>query len=110
MSETRHYIGKLIKVDNPNNLSTEDLAKEILNVDSFESYYNSFSEKLISDNYNEYFIYNGIIYKIEAKDYEYEDVYIATKNENRFDINVKFYDGGCSLDEAIETALNKLKK
>ena len=56
MSETRHYIGKLIKVDNPNNLSTEDLAKEILNVDSFETYYNSFSEKLIGDNYSEYFI------------------------------------------------------
>lgn len=58
-------------------------------------------------------VIGGIIWEIiNQKDIDpYDDVYNATANEDgTIDFEVRFYNGGCCLDEAIHDAINNLKR
>lgn len=108
MSETEHYKGKLTP--------TGKTLIEFMEGEEFPDCYDRsnvgdveecFREKF----YKEYSLIDGVIYQIEQEDFdEYDDIMNAHKNhDGSIDFEVKYYNGGCSFDEAIECAVNKLK-
>ena len=89
MSETVHYKGKLI----PTGKTLKEFAPE---------------SDDIYDHYYEAIEIDGMVYTVEKKDIEpYEDIFRSTKNEDgSIDFEVKYYNGGCGFNEAIDTALD----
>ena len=58
----------------------------------------------------QFVVHNGKIFRVVVKNeisYD-DDVYEAEYQGEEITYNVKFYNGGCSFDEAIQTALQKL--
>ena len=52
-------------------------------------------------------------YVIISEDYidDYADIFNASKNEDgTIDFLLRYYNGGCSFDEALNTAINKMNK
>lgn len=88
MSETVHYRGKLT--------STGKTLKQF-NPDSDDIY----------DHYYEAVEINGIVYTVEKEDYEpNEDIFTSTENKDgTINFEVKYYNGGCGFNEAIEEAI-----
>ena len=104
MSQTEHHIGKL----KPTGQSVDNYVKDC----DIPSYYDS-DEEYFNDVFQEKaFQINGIVYEVETK--ELNDDYIAISKHNddgTIDFQVKFYNGGCSFNEAVEEALkNKESK
>ncbi len=114
MSETVHYKGTLIKIERENNETLEDLCKKELikqgkNINSMPTYYKKFAEWLLDDNYEQFIIYKDELYQVDKKHVDVdEDIMIIKKIDNKtFEFEVKYYDGGCCFDEAIETAFDE---
>jgi len=95
MSETVHYKGKLI----PTGKTMAEFDPEIEDIDMFEDHY-----------YEKAIIVNGLVYEIKySKVYDYEDIFTSSKNsDGSISFEVKYYNGGCCLGEAIEEALDSL--
>lgn len=113
MSETVHYRGTMRAVEKLDNESTESQCKRLLCNKELPSYYDSYQEMLLDEFYEEFVICNDVLYsvlKTEEIDPD-ENMFIASVNENG-DINfeVKYYNGGCGFNEAIEYALEKVLK
>jgi hypothetical protein len=105
MSDTEHIIGKLIPIEGDPQVE----ARKILEDSKYQM--NEGDEDAVSElcsvKYKQYAFINGILYKIEAKDYEYSDSFFAKKNpDGTYDFNCRYYNGGMCLDEAIERAIN----
>ena len=98
MSETEHHVGKL----KPTGRSVDHYVEDC----EIPSYYES-KQEYFDDVFQETaYAINGIVYEVEAKNVEGD--YIATSKKNAdgtIDFQVKFYNGGCSFNEAIEDAL-----
>ena len=109
MSETEHHRGKLIPTEDKGSLSASmksiliEMGEEIEPGDSQEDLMDQFWDAA----YRMYTIINDKIYKIDDKEIDAdEDVYTSTHNaDGTIDFEVKFYNGGCSFDEAIEEAV-----
>jgi len=99
MSQTEHHIGKLI----PTGQSVDHYVKDCI----IPSYYDD-NEEYFNDEFQEKaFAINGIVYEVETKDVADDgDIAISKLNsDGSIDFQVKFYNGGCSFNEAIEDAL-----
>ena len=109
MSETVHYRGTLTVVERLKNETIEEQCKRILNGAELDIYNDSYQEQLMDDNYEKLVIRGGVLYSVEKKDIEQDqDIFTMTENENgTFDFEVRYYNGGCSFDEAMEYAFNK---
>lgn len=111
MSEVDYYKGKLIPVSVLIGESLEETCKRIIGNVELEDYYDTYQEKLISDYdyYEKYVIYNGILYSVEKKSLDPEEsVFIASRNDDgTINFEVRYYNGGCSFDEAVGYALAK---
>lgn len=113
MSETVYYTGKLTKVANCSSLKVEDQAREILmseNETELETYYESWLEKLNDVHYGNYVVVDECLYHVirQSKDVD-DDIFQAEKNEDgSISFTVKYYNGGCSFNEAIEKATENL--
>lgn len=111
MSETVHHQGKLIPIK-MNGKTVEEKAKELafdLGSKEIPSYYDSWKEVLLYDYDNEYFVYKDQIYKQEKEEQE-DTEYLAKAKVNpdgTIDYTCIFYNGGTSLSECIEDALNQ---
>jgi len=107
MSKMEFLTGKLIHIG-PKALQTlEDVATIILAKENHQIDYETAVECLQNEFYREYVIVLGKIYKVEmsTKDANY-DVFQASKNEDgTISFTLKYYNGGCSFNEAIERAL-----
>ena len=110
MSDMAHYRGKLVLVNGEG--TVEEKAKRILDEHNIEiSSYNSDAVEELGDSfYKEYHVHGGELYKIEKEDVDdYEDVFYAHKNDDgTIGFVVKYYDGGCCLEEALEEAIKRL--
>lgn len=111
MSEIVHYRGTLKKVERLDNETLEMqckrlLNKRLLNNRELKSYYDSYKEMLFYENYQKYVIHNDTLYLIEKASIDPdEDVFKVNQVDDRtYTFEVKYYNGGCSLDEAIEEA------
>lgn len=110
MSEIESLVGKLIPVEingdieNTCRLILEDAGQEK------SEYYDTYKEKLEDWGYKKYHITETAIYSVEMvnKDPD-EDIFHAVKNDDgSYDFTLKYYNGGCSFEEAIEEALDKI--
>lgn len=92
MSETVYYKGKLIPT-----------GKTLVEFDS--------NAEDIYDHYLDAVEIDGMIYTVEKRYADpYEDIFNSTKNEDgTIDFEVKYYNGGCSFNEAIEQAIKESK-
>jgi len=71
------------------------------------NYYEDFTELFLSDE-NFYFDYSTfILYDTSELSYKEEDneYFNSKKVKDGFEIKMKFYNGGCSYDEAIELSI-----
>jgi len=111
MSETEYNVGVLTLVENEGD--NEKTASKILaemGVAPRPDIYDSAEEQLSDDGYRKYVFYNNSYYKIEYLSVDPdEDIFEATKNaDGTISFVTKYYNGGCSFNEAIEEALKKL--
>ncbi|MCK5617055.1 hypothetical protein KAR91_85120 [Candidatus Pacearchaeota archaeon] len=112
MSDTEHNKGKLVPV--PKFGTLEDTAKKILydNGETEQGCYDSYLEHLEDWGYRKYHITEDAIYKVENKEVDCdEDVFTASAEEGgviRYE--TKFYNGGCSFSEALDSAISKIDK
>lgn len=88
MSETVHYKGKLI----PTGKTLKEFDPETSD---------------IYDHYLHAVEIDGMVYVVKKKDIDPDgDILRSTKNEDgTIDFEVRYYNGGCSFNEAIEEAL-----
>jgi len=88
MSDTVHYKGKLT----PTGKTLKEFDGEA--GDIFDYY-----ERAVE--------IEGMVYTVEKKVLDpCDDIFLSTKNDDgTIDFEIKYYNGGCSFDEAIETAL-----
>lgn len=115
MSETVRYSGKLKLIPKLENESLEDQCKRILrehNYFELNEYYDSWQGMFYDKFYETYVISSDSIYEIiekHSKPIDY-DIFEAYPNKDgTISFNVMYYNGGCSLDEAIEYALESVE-
>jgi len=112
MSEMEAYTGTLEEVKLDPGQTIEDKMKEIVDKNGLtidESFHDDVEEYFRETFYNEYIILDGKIFKI--KNLEDGDIYQAKKNpDNTINFTVRYYNGGCSFEEAIEKACKNLKE
>ena len=115
MSETVRYTGKLKLIPRLENESLEDQCKRILrehNYFELNKYYDSWQGMFYDKFYEVYVILSDSIYEIiekHSKPIDY-DIFEASMNKDgTISFNVMYYNGGCSLDEAIEDALESVE-
>lgn len=109
MSETVHYKGVLKKIERYENETLEDQCKRLLNGVELPSYYDSYEEFFSDERSDKAVIQDGIIYKVEKEEINL-DIFIARKlNESEIEFELRYYDGGCSFNEAINEAFKNMK-
>ncbi len=113
MSETEHHKGKLTELKPVGNETLQDLAKRLLvehkiKVKDGEDYL----ERLTDELYKDYIIVFNKLYLVEDKKLDADgDIMNASTNaDGTIDFEVRYYNGGCGFHEAIEYAVNKMKK
>lgn len=95
MSETVHYKGKLT----PTNKTLAEYDPLAVDIHDIEGYQSAVEV-------------NGYIYTVEKSDVDQEDdIYTAElNNDGSIEFEVKYYNGGCGFNEAIETAIEVINK
>lgn len=126
MSETVHWKGKLTRLSTDGEglesylekILTSNLGKEKSNneIEYYMSYCDNkieaMKEVIRNEYYEEYYIKDKNIYKIEKYYVDpYLDIFsgeIINDNEVKFD--VRYYNGGCCLHEALDLAIKNSKE
>ena len=104
MSETVHYKGKLKLIGEATNELCEKLYGKTLTCQD------DFIEALIYDTDN-YIINNGKLYEVISKVHFDEDIFEIKKiDDETYEYDVMYYNGGCSFNEAIDTAFDNVKE
>jgi len=116
MSYWEHYKGNLTKVERLENESLEEQCKRLLEGKMsreviLPDYYDSYAEMLIDEFYEEYYVYNGILYLMYREFIDSEgDIFNANEEENgTINFEVRYWNGGCGFNEAIERAVKNIK-
>lgn len=111
MSETVHYRGTLTEVEKLENEILEKQCMRLLNNVELPSCYDSYQEMLEDEYYNHYVVHDDILYSINKKSIDLDqDIFNSHKNEDgSINFEVRYYNGGCGFDEAIEEALNNME-
>jgi len=116
MSYYEHYKGILIKVEKLENESLEEQCKRLLEGKIAQevilpNYYNSYEEMLLDEFYEEYYVYNGILYSMYRESIDSDgDIFNANEGENgTINFEVRYYNGGCGFNEAIEESIKNIK-
>ncbi len=112
MSEDVHYQGIIREVKTKD---VESYAKRRLREFGIkkDAFYGSNLECLLDECYEEFVEVYGDLYRIESKENipAYEGFYEAEKaGENRIKYNVKYYNGGCGFQEALESAIDNMER
>lgn len=110
MSETVNYRGVLREVVKFDGETIEDQCKRLLDNKELDSYCDSYKEMLLDEGYYDWVMYDNILYSVEKEDVDpYNDLFTASKNEDgTINFEVRYYNGGCGFEEAIEYALEKM--
>lgn len=113
MSEVQHQSGKLVRLDRKLNETLEEQCKRVLEVTELDKYCSSYREQLQQTHYEEFIIHNDTLYQVKdlVKHDPDEDLFKIKKiNGSDFEFEVKYYNGGCGLEEAIESAFEELEQ
>lgn len=118
MSETVHYRGEIVKLYDTLMPLDKQLQLELNKVGSDFKVCNDFG--WLGNNYREaleelqeiddYFLYKNNLYAVSRKKLDpYNDIMSAHKiDEDTIGFEVKYYNGGCCFEEALEAALERL--
>lgn len=111
MSDYEHHYGKLTPIEHQTNLSTQEVAKTILNLnkiplDADEDFITQLNDEL----YGKFICIKDKIYKIDDKEHDSSDDIIRASlhSDNSITYEVRYYNGGCGFGEALEEALKKI--
>jgi len=107
MSETVHYKGILRKVEKIEGENLEDQCKRLLGNKELPSYYDNYKEYLLEECYRTMIIHDNEVYHVEREEVDpHSDMFNAALKENgEISFEVRYYNGGCSFNEAIEEAI-----
>ncbi len=112
MSETETLVGKLIPEPIFENL--EKTAERILFANGWGigEYHDSAIDALRDEGYEKYYMTGESIYRVEMESEDpYDDIFHAVKNDDQsYSFTLKYYNGGCSFDEAVKNALKEADK
>jgi len=115
MSYWEHYKGTLTKVERLENESLEEQCKKLLEEKMLQEvilpdYYDSYAEMLLDEFYNEYYVYNDMLYSMCRESIDSDgDIFNANEEENEtINFEVRYYNGGCGFNEAIERAVKNI--
>jgi hypothetical protein len=110
LSETVHYKGVLKKVERYEGETLEEQCKRLMGNKELPSYFDSYEEYLVDENYKKITIQNGVVYRVEKEDVDPDsDIFKANINDKgEIEFEVRYYNGGCGFDEAIEEAVNRI--
>lgn len=105
MSRVEHYSGTLKLVERLTDETIEDQCKRILKNVELEDY-DSYEKMLLSETDDEYIVNQGVLYSVIRKELDPdESLFRISKGQNgEITFEVKYYNGGCSFDEALEYA------
>jgi hypothetical protein len=111
VSETVHYKGVLKYVERNDGESLEEQCKRLLENKEIPSYFDSYAEYFADEYYHKFTIQNGNLYSVEKEDVDpFYDMFNASITDNGdIKFEVRYYNGGCGFDEAIEEALKRIK-
>lgn len=112
MSETVHYKGVLKKVERFKEENLEAQCKRLLGNIELPSYFNSYEEFLLDNYYKTMTIQNDEVYEVEKIEVDAESGIFNSSLKENGDIafEVRYYNGGCGFDEAIEAAMKNIDK
>ncbi|APR02564.1 TPA: hypothetical protein ACXDAY_002133 [Clostridium botulinum] len=115
MSKTVQYIGKLTELRRLDNETLEQQCEKVCkenNLYELPDFYYTWAECLTSELYKRYYINNNSLYVIESEQIDPEyDIFNASMNDNEeIEFEVKYYNGGCSFNEALNKAMSNLKE
>lgn len=110
MSETETNTGKLKPAVLIAGETNEDFAKRFLGGKK-EDYNETYLEQLLEDGYMEWVMHNGVLYSVKnERDADDGDIFNATLNpDGTISFVLRYYNGGCSFNDAIEEALKRMK-
>jgi len=114
MSETVFYAGKIYPVELSEGQTNIEAAGILLKKRDIkiDSCFNDALECLLDTFYQEFEIVNDVLYRVEIETSEDDagDIFRATKNDDgSLSFVVQYYNGGCSLNEALEEAIINCK-
>jgi len=113
MSETEVQVGKLVMIGPNNGESLEEAAVRILAFENhtMSKYDDSALECLEVDFYETYVVISDIIYKVDMNTKnDYDGIFEAFLNaDGSISFTLKYYNGGCSFNEALEEAFKNMK-
>lgn len=115
MSEMETHIGKLEKIQIPDGVTTEEKAKEIckslFGITELWAYYDDWTECLQSEGDGGFVVVDGTIYHVISDNRTDTDIFNAEENaDGTISYTLSYYNGGCSFSEAIETAIERMRK
>jgi len=111
MSETVHFKGKLKPMPRPEGVSLEEQMKDILGISEIKDYYDNVEEQFYDYTYGDFLVLNNTIYEVEKENIFYNDIFESSLNDDdSIDFEVKYYNGGCGFNEAVEMATEKYRK
>ena len=112
MSEIEHYRGILKEVARLDDESLESQCKRLLHDDKLRSYEATYTDALLDRNYQIYIIKNDVLYEVSkvalGPDGDIFNMY--KNNDGTLSFEVRYYNGGCGFDEAIEEAFSNMKE
>ena len=108
MSFTELHNGKLTPIkEDPEEFAKEYFEKHNI---EYDSDYKSYVEQLIDECYEEYILINNTLYKMNDENLGESEVNWHRKNsDGSIEYCVQFYNGGCSLYEALKNELEDKK-
>lgn len=115
MSDTKHLKGRLMLIEREEGETLEDVCKRVYNnlgKTGLSPWNDNYQEQLLDDFYREYVVVNNQLYDVITK----EEVNVNSEmfiveegdKEGEYLYEVKFYSGGCNLNEAIERGFENL--
>ena len=115
MSETVHYKGILTRVLPCDGETLQDIAKRILDHHNeiVEDYYDGDYLDCLEDKfYQGYVVLDDKIYEVEKKELDPDgNIFKASLySDGTIEFEVKYYNGGCGFDEAIDHAIDNMEE
>lgn len=111
MSETVHYTGKLVPIYRGDDI--ENRCRFILQSEEITdlSYCDTWQDRLDDSFYQQYYITDDTIYRVDKKELDSdEEIFYATLNSDcTITFTTKYYNGGCSFNEALDTAIERME-
>jgi hypothetical protein len=111
MSEVVHYRGTLTKFEKLENETLEEQCRWIAENREMPDYFDSYIEFFEDEYYKEFVIVHGDIYCVSKQRIDVDEDIFSSKRVNNsvIEFEVKYYNGGCGFNEAIDEALKNIK-